>query len=117
MDGGSRGQVEEAGEDGGGELGGEVGERGTASRHGVDAEVTPALAEPGGGDRAAGQAFGEQLWRGGGGSGPSVGAAGAGQLGEDDAKRPGDGRVVPAEPGDGGAAAAGDLAGGHGGDP
>src|SRR6266568_1530840 len=109
--------MEKVGEDGGGWLGGEIGERGAAACHGVDAEKAQALAEPGGGDRAAWQAAGEQPWRGGWGSGSGVGAAGADQLGEDDGERLGDGRVVAAEPDEEGAAAAGDLAGGHGGDP
>ena len=65
----------------------------------------------------AGKSSGEQPWHAGRGSGAGVGAAGADQLGEDGAERAGDRRVVPAEADEDGVVAAGDLAGGHGGDP
>ena len=55
-------QAEEVGEDGGGQLGGEVEERGPASGLGVGAEGAQAVAEPGSGDRLAGQPAGEQPW-------------------------------------------------------
>src|SRR5689334_10213126 len=53
-------QAEEVGEDGGGELGGEVEEGGAAAGLGVDAEGSQAFAERGGGDGGAGQVAGEQ---------------------------------------------------------
>ena len=53
-------QAEEVGEDRGGELGGEVEERGAAAGLGVDAEGSEPFAERGRGDRAAGQVPGEQ---------------------------------------------------------
>src|SRR5262249_60440874 len=68
-------------------------------------------------DRVAGQAAGEQPWRGGRGSGRGGGAAGVDQFGEGVAERLGDGNVVIAEADVHGAVPAGDLAGGHGGDP
>ncbi len=108
--------MEKVGEDGGGQLGGEIGERGPAVRHGVDPEVAQALAEPGCGDRLAGQSAGEQPWRVGGRSDAGVGAAGADELGEDDAEGLGRWQVMLAEPDEDAAVTAGDLAGGHGGD-
>ena len=51
-------QAEEVGEDGGGELGGEVEEGGAAAGLGVDAECPEPSAERGRGDGAAGQVTG-----------------------------------------------------------
>jgi hypothetical protein len=53
-------QAEEVGEDGSGELGGEVEEGGAAAGLGVDAEGPEPSAERGRGDGAAGQVPGEQ---------------------------------------------------------
>jgi hypothetical protein len=108
--------VEKVGGDGGGQLGGEIGERGPAVRHGVDPGVARALAEPGCGDRLAGQSAGEQPCRVGRRSDAGVGAAGADELGQDDSKRLGRGHVMLAEPDEDAAVMAGDLAGGDGGD-
>jgi hypothetical protein len=49
-----------AGEDGGGEFGGELEQCGGACLAGLDAEVFESLSEVGGADRAAGLASGEQ---------------------------------------------------------
>src|SRR5215469_1092171 len=53
-------KVQQVGEDGWWQLGGEVGERGAASGNGVDAENLQADSEPEGGYRLAGQHAGEQ---------------------------------------------------------
>jgi hypothetical protein len=73
-------QAEEVGEDRGGELGGEVEQRGAASGLGVDAEGSQAFAERVRGDGAAGQVPGEQPGGGGRGSDAPVAAAAADQL-------------------------------------
>ena len=52
--------AEHAGEDGGGEFGGELEQRGGAGLAGSDAELAEAFAEPVGADRAAGLPAGEQ---------------------------------------------------------
>ncbi len=58
--------MQQVGQDGGGELGGEVAERGAAPGSAVDAERAEALAEPTGGDRPAGEHAGKQPVCGGG---------------------------------------------------
>jgi hypothetical protein len=52
--------AEHAGEQGGGQLGGELEQGGGACLAGLDAEVFEALPEVGGADRAAGLSAGEQ---------------------------------------------------------
>jgi len=52
--------AQHAGEQGGGQFGGELEQRGGACRAGLGAEVFEALPEVGGADRAAGLASGEQ---------------------------------------------------------
>src|SRR6266540_2895214 len=54
--------AEGVGEDGGGELGGELDECGSAGGSCVDAECAEAGAEPASGDGAAGEVAGEQPW-------------------------------------------------------
>ena len=56
---GAWGQAEEVGEDGGGQLGSKIKQRGPASGLGVDTEGAQAAAEPGSGDRLAGQPAGK----------------------------------------------------------
>ena len=68
------------------------------------------------GDRAAGQVPGEQPGGGGRGSDAAVAAAVADELEDGVGERAGDGHVVAAEPDERLVVAAGDLAGGHGGD-
>jgi hypothetical protein len=79
-------QAEEIGEDCGRELRGEVEQRGPAAALGVDADGPQAFAEPGRGDRAAGQVPGEQPGRGGRRADAAVAAPLADQL-EDGAGR------------------------------
>jgi hypothetical protein len=53
-------QVQQVGEDGGGELGGELQECGATAGLGVDAEFAEPGAESAGGERSTGQQSGEQ---------------------------------------------------------
>jgi hypothetical protein len=66
--------AEHAGEQGGGEFGGELEQGGGACLAGLDAEVFDAFAEVSGADRAAGSASGKQPGRGVGGAGGAVSA-------------------------------------------
>ena len=109
-------QAEEAGDDCGGELGGEVEERGPAAGLGVDAEGAQALAEPGRGDGPPGQVAGEQPGGGGLGSDAAVTAAAVDELEGGGGERAGNGNIVAAEPDEYLAVVAGDLAGGNDGD-
>jgi len=109
-------QPEEVSEDRGGELGGQIEQRGPASGLGVDADAPETLAEPGRGDRAAGQVPGEQPGGGGRGTDAPVAAPVTDQLEDSVGQRAGDGHVVPSEPDERLAVAAGDLTGGHNGD-
>ena len=89
--------AEQVGEDRGGELGGEVGERGAAAGLGPDPEFAQALAEAGGGERSAGLQAGEQPSGGGWGADADVGSAVAGQGVQQPGEWFGDVQVVPAE--------------------
>ena len=109
-------QAEDVGEDRGGELGGEVEQRGTAAGLGVDAEGPQAFAEPGRGDGPAGQVPGEQPGGGGRGADAAVAAPAADELEGGVGEWAWDGCVVAAEPDECLAVVAGDLAGGDSGD-
>ena len=108
--------MQQAGEDCCGHLGGEVGEGSTAAGHGVDAQGTQALAELGGGDGLAGHPAGEQPPGAGRGSHPGVCPAVAYQLMQGRAEGSGNRDVMLAEADEHCVVAAGDLAGGEGGD-
>ena len=68
--------MEQVGEDGGGQVGGEVDECGAAGGAGADAELAKPGTEPGGGQRPAGLAAGEQPWAWFGGTEADAGAGG-----------------------------------------
>src|SRR5512133_3973461 len=101
-------QAEEVGEDGSGELGGEVEEGGAAAGLGVDAEGPEPFAERGRGDGAAGEQPGGLLR----GADAAVCAPVVDELGDGAGERSGNGHVVAAEPDEHLLPGAGDLAGG-----
>ena len=112
VDGGGGGDVEQVGQDGGGQGPRELGERGASSGLGVDTEGAEAFAEAGWGQRSPGEQAGEQPRGWVGGSDADVVAAVGGQVGQEPGEGFGDGDLVSAEPEADAVVAAGDLVAG-----
>src|SRR5712691_5999631 len=87
-----------AGEDGGGEFGGELEQGGGAGWAGADADLAEAFAEPAGADRLAGASAGQQPWGGALVSGGGVAVAGGGQVKDEAGERLGQHDGFPAQP-------------------
>src|SRR6266702_3802997 len=90
--------AEHAGEDGGGEFGGELEQGGGAGWAGADADLAEAFVEPVGADRLAGASAGQQPWGGALVSGSGVALAGGGQVKDETGERFGEYDGFPAEP-------------------
>jgi hypothetical protein len=87
-----------AGEDGGGEFGGELKQGGGAGWSGPDADLVEAFVEPAGADRLAGASAGQQPWGGALVSGGGVALACRDQAEDETGERFGEYDGFPAEP-------------------
>jgi hypothetical protein len=90
--------AEHAGEDGGGEFGGELEQGGGAGWSGADADLAEAFVEPVGADRLAGASAGQQPWGGALVSGAGMALAGGDQVKDETGERFGEYDGFSAEP-------------------